>query len=368
MAAVALHQFLTEHRDEIVALCERKLLSMYPDKPSEELLDQIPNFLDEIIKAQRREVGLPEYTPLPRHSEHARHLGHQRFARGYPISQLALDLGVVSDSVGDIATEYQIQFDGRAYKLMDECIDTAIAQAIDEYSTLERASGEEHIAEWIGSLGHELRNSIHSAQIAFEVLQSGRVGIDSKTAKILERSLGRLATLVDTTLAAARLRATTDLAIERHMLRTLVQEVADAAEQQRSIAIEIDVDPEITVDVDRSLFDSALSNLIQNALKFTRTEGTIHVWGQSDAEAVMLVIEDECGGLGERDPELLFTPFRQGERGKARGVGLGLAISRKAIEAHGGKLSLRDAAPRGCVFTIWLPRSDVNQGGAGSVK
>ena len=69
---------------------------------------------------------------------------------------------------------------------------------------------------------------------------------------------------------------------------------------------------------------------------------------------VVIEIEDECGGLPPGPPESLFQPFEQ--RGANRsGLGLGLAISRKSIEADGGKVSARDLPGRGCVFTIKMP-------------
>lgn len=350
-----LHELLSKNRDEIVRRCERKLRSRHADRPRDELLDAIPGLLDEFIKAEQREAGLPVSTTMPRHSDQALQFGRSRYRRGYPISDLVLDIGMLSDVIGELATEQQVMLDGKSYKLFDECLDNTVAQAINSYAELERADTEQNVAEWVGSLGHELRNSINSAQLAFEVLKSGRVGIDSRTGAILQRSLARLESLVAQTLAAAHLRAGKELAIQRLPLRPLVEDVVESAHREREIVVEIVIDPGLAVDADASLLESAMSNLVQNALKFTRTEGTIFVRARQEPEWVVIEIEDECGGLGERDPELLFVPFHQGERGKARGSGLGLAISRKAIEAHAGTLHVRDAAPKGCVFTIRLP-------------
>jgi signal transduction histidine kinase len=70
---------------------------------------------------------------------------------------------------------------------------------------------------------------------------------------------------------------------------------------------------------------------------------------------VQIDVEDECGGYGGRDTEALFEAFVQDEH-KTGGVGLGLAITRQAIEAHGGQVWVRDLAPRGCRFSVSLPR------------
>jgi signal transduction histidine kinase len=114
------------------------------------------------------------------------------------------------------------------------------------------------------------------------------------------------------------------------------------------------VDDHLMVDVDRQLFASAISNLLQNALKFTRPSS--HVWlrTRSVGDRVSIEVEDECGGLLPGTAEAIFRPFEQ--RGSDRaGLGLGLVISRQAIEADGGKISLRDIPGKGCVFTVEMP-------------
>jgi hypothetical protein len=108
------------------------------------------------------------------------------------------------------------------------------------------------------------------------------------------------------------------------------------------------------VDVDRHLFASAISNLLQNAFKFTRPSS--HVWLRTTSTSahVSIEVEDECGGLQPGAAEAIFRPFEQ--RGADRaGLGLGLAISRQAIESDGGKISLRDIPGKGCVFIVEMP-------------
>jgi hypothetical protein len=116
------------------------------------------------------------------------------------------------------------------------------------------------------------------------------------------------------------------------------------------------VNPELRIDVDRHLFGSAVSNLLQNAFKFTRPSG--HVWlrTQSTQHSVSIEVEDECGGLISGTAETIFQPFEQ-RRSDRSGLGLGLTISRQAIEADGGRLSVRDMPGKGCVFLVEMPRA-----------
>jgi signal transduction histidine kinase len=349
-----LHELLAANRDEIVRRCERKLRQRHPDREPEELLDTIPAFLDELIKAERRMAGLPESTPLPDESEHARLHGKQRFHRGYAISELPHDFGTISDSIGELAMEKNVNLDPQSYKLLNQCIDRAIAESINEYFVLSRESEAHGVATWIGSLGHELRNAVSSAMMAFTALDAGHVGIKSRTARILERSLHRIESLVSRTLAAMQLKSGTPLHREPVNVRELVDEIIETVVRDNDVTITVEVDPSILVTADVRLLESAVSNLVQNAIKFTRPHGQVIVRAMAADEGVQVDIEDECGGFGGQDTEALFEAFVQGEH-KTGGIGLGLAITRQAIEAHGGRVVVRDLAPKGCRFSVWLP-------------
>lgn len=107
---------------------------------------------------------------------------------------------------------------------------------------------------------------------------------------------------------------------------------------------------------DERLLTSAVGNLVQNALKFTRAGGTVVVRARAEREYVVIEVEDECGGLPPGRQEQLFQPFVQ-ESANRSGLGLGLTITRRAVAAHGGQVHVRDLPGKGCVFTIHLPRA-----------
>jgi signal transduction histidine kinase len=113
--------------------------------------------------------------------------------------------------------------------------------------------------------------------------------------------------------------------------------------------------PDLAARADRQMLFSALSNVLQNAFKFTRpgTRVRLHAYGVGDR--ALIQVEDECGGLPAGNTEKLFQAFQQ-EGGDRSGVGLGLSIARRAVEACGGTIRVRDVPTQGCVFTIELPR------------
>ena len=76
------------------------------------------------------------------------------------------------------------------------------------------------------------------------------------------------------------------------------------------------------------------------------------------ADRILIDVEDHCGGLPRGNLELMFRPFVQSNDDKT-GVGLGLSIARRSVEANGGILRVRDVPGTGCVFTIDLPRHDL---------
>ena len=113
-------------------------------------------------------------------------------------------------------------------------------------------------------------------------------------------------------------------------------------------------DPEWAVSADPQLL-AAVTNLVNNALKFTVPGGRVVLRARTDEGARLLIeVEDECGGIpdSEGDP---FQSFGK-RRGRDRtGLGLGLSIARKAVRAHGGDIHIRNIPDQGCVFIIDMP-------------
>jgi hypothetical protein len=136
-----------------------------------------------------------------------------------------------------------------------------------------------------------------------------------------------------------------------HLLQDLVAGLP--VKEGKTIATEVEAGLELMAD--ESLLYSALSNLLQNALKYSHPHEPILVRARREDDAVYFEIEDRCGGLPPGKAEELFAPFQQ-LPGTASGSGLGLTIARRAIEAHGGRIWVTNLPGVGCVFTAELPR------------
>jgi signal transduction histidine kinase len=167
-----------------------------------------------------------------------------------------------------------------------------------------------------------------------------------------------MGSLIHRSLADVRLKSGLE-----HRERVAVSELIEEAEVDgtlgavaRKQALTVTtVDRSVEVEVDRQIVAGAISNLLHNACKFTLLGGHIFLRASTTADRVLIEVGDECGGLPSGKAEELFGAFQQ--RGENRsGLGLGLFISRKGVEANEGRLQVRDLPGHGCVFTIDLPR------------
>jgi signal transduction histidine kinase len=111
----------------------------------------------------------------------------------------------------------------------------------------------------------------------------------------------------------------------------------------------------LAVEADPALLLCALENLLQNAFKFTAPRTQVSLKGYAAADRVRIEVADRCGGLPPGKAQRLFMPFVQSASDRS-GMGLGLSIARRSIEASRGRLLVRDVPGTGCVFTIDLPR------------
>ena len=218
--------------------------------------------------------------------------------------------------------------------------------------------------ERLGFFAHELRNLVNTAIPSYEVLKSGNVGIAGSTGAVLNRSLVGLRTLINRSLAEVRLRRGVQNP-ETISLADLVAELTVASEpdaRNRGVRLTIaPIEEGVAVEADRQVLSAVVSNLLQNAFKFTRPQTAVTLRVRSTDERVLIEIEDECGGLPRGDADELFRPFEQ--RGADRtGLGLGLAFSRWGAEANRGRLYARNLSGQGCIFTVDLPRLQLPTG------
>jgi len=292
-------------------------------------------------------------------SEHGREL----FRHGLSVEQVVHDYGDLCQAITGLALELNAPIETAEFKTLNRCLDNVIADAVTEYffqRELINADREaQALNQRIGSLAHELRNHISSATLALRVIKSGQAGFGGAIGGVLDRSLIGLRSVIDRSLAEVRM--TPGLATLHQVIS-----VADLfAELQLSTSLEaqsrgcklttLAVNAELAVVADRDLLLAAIGNLLQNAFKFTRHGTQVILAAHIDGNHVHIDVQDHCGGLGPRNHDDLFQPFTQYGTDRS-GVGLGLSISRRSVEASHGTLSVRDLPGSGCIFSVRLPR------------
>jgi signal transduction histidine kinase len=190
-------------------------------------------------------------------------------------------------------------------------------------------------------------------------IKAGNVGASGPTGAVLDRSLIGMRNLIDRSLADVRVTAGMPARANLISLADFVADVKISASLEahaRKCEFTVGaVDPELALDVDREMLFSAVGNLLQNAFKFTQRGTEVSLNAYAAADRIRIDVEDHCGGLPQGASEDMFLPFKQGGEDRS-GLGLGLAICRRSVEANSGVLSVRDVAGSGCVFTIELPR------------
>jgi signal transduction histidine kinase len=353
-----LHEFVEINRADIIRRCRAKVAARSMPSPTPAEIDHgVPVFLDQLQNALRFGVSMTSEIGV----SSLKH-GHDLLLQGFTVSQVVHDYGDICQAITELAVELDAPISTEDFRTLNRCLDDAIAGAVTEYGRERSQSaidGESaRGSERLGFFVHEMRNLISTASYAFEVLKTGKVGVGGSIGKVLERSLAAQLALISRSLAEIRMTQGVHNR-EPILVAEFIEEVAanaglEANARNLRLAV-IGVEDGARVEADRQILSAVVTNLLQNAFKFTRPSTTVTLRVGASAERVLIEIQDECGGLPGANPTDLFRPFEQ--RGVDRsGVGLGLAFSRWAVEANRGRLYARNLPDRGCVFTVDLPR------------
>lgn len=370
-----LQDFLVLHRSQLIERCRITSSARRSPKATDTELDKgIPLFLDQLITTLSHEPRQPPSLTPQAASEGARGgespemitsaLLHGRalLGAGFTVEQVVHSYGDMCQAITGLAFEKELSIPTDEFKTLNRCLDNVMAAAVKQYSSERDASlkiGPQPLNEQLGALAHELRNILHTATLAFTAIKKGNVGNSGATSALLDRCLIGLRTLIDRSLADVRVSAGMPPGLTLTNLAEFVGKVRisaalEAHEKHCELKV-AGVDPSLAVFVDEDLLMSAVGNLLQNAFKFTQHGSEVCLHAHALAGRVLIEISDNCGGLAPGAAEKMFAPFtRLGN--DTSGLGLGLSIARRSIEANHGALTVRDVPGFGCVFIIDLPR------------
>jgi signal transduction histidine kinase len=237
-----------------------------------------------------------------------------------------------------------------------------MAERFNQMATALGARPQAQMA-FLAGVAHDLRNPLGALATAVELIPpDGPPGPSAltRTMGIVKRQLARLNRMVDDLLDTTKIEAgQLELKLDEHDLRALVDEVVQLfvpIATEHDIEVSLCAEP-LPVRCDAMRVEQVVSNLLSNALKYSPDAPRIEIEVYRDGDDGVVCVNDHGIGISEADQRLLFEPFRRAGLSKETipGVGLGLFVVRRIVEAHDGRIELHSALGRGARFIVRLP-------------
>ena len=233
------------------------------------------------------------------------------------------------------------------------------------YGELETAS--RHKSEFLANMSHELRTPLNAIIGFSELLQQQLVGdLNEEQLAYLDDVVdaGRhLLSLINDVLDLSKIEAgkmeldLADVSLRPTLESGLTMNAERAGQARIALGLELEPD-EITIRADERKVRQVVFNLLSNAVKFTPADGRVEVSARLVDGVVEVAVSDTGPGIAPEERELIFEEFQQARSGQ-EGTGLGLALSRRFIELHGGRLWVESTPGQGSTFRFTLPTEGV---------
>jgi signal transduction histidine kinase len=232
------------------------------------------------------------------------------------------------------------------------------------YTELEAAS--QHKSEFLANMSHELRTPLNAVIGFSQVLRDEMVGsVNEKQAEYLDditSSGNHLLSLINDVLDLSKVEAgQVELEVHPFSLREALERGVVMVRERATedgVRVELAADPEVDpVNGDERRIKQVIFNLLSNAVKFTPAGGEVDVSATRVNGEVRVSVADTGPGIAPDDRDRIFEEFQQSEAGVGHrdGTGLGLALSKRFVELHGGRIWLESDLGQGSTFTFALP-------------
>jgi len=240
----------------------------------------------------------------------------------------------------------------------------AVAAVFYDITELERVDRVRK--DFVINVSHELRTPLAAIQGYAETLLDGAIDdptINRRFVKIVWQNAERLAQLTADLMTLSQVEVSTrEFHFSPHSVEEILQEAGDSISvilEKKSIALKIDpVDPSLVVECDSGAIHQVLTNLLDNAAKYTPENGTIVMRAESSGEGVEFSVRDTGAGIGAEHIPRLFERFYRVDKARSRalgGTGLGLAIVKHLVLAHRGTMDVSSVLGEGTTFSFRLP-------------
>jgi signal transduction histidine kinase len=240
----------------------------------------------------------------------------------------------------------------------------AIARAFNDMADeLERNRARQ--LTFVASVAHDLRNPLAAMKAAVEAsaaVGSTRSPSHPRLMALISRQIDVLVRMISDLLDGARIESgdfALNLAVHdaRDLVRDAVTLFSPIAPLHELVAT-VPSEP-LQIRCDSGRMSQIINNLLSNAIKYSPSGGRVEIRAAARGNGVAIEVTDQGIGIPESEQAAIFEPFRRGRavNGAIHGVGIGLSVVRRLVEAHGGTIALRSAVGVGSTFVLWLPGS-----------
>lgn len=266
-------------------------------------------------------------------------------------------------------------FDEIWYPLYDEYrkiigFGAVVEEITEKKHVLALKAADRRKNELLATLAHEFRNPIGSVSAALELMRiidesdSLSPRRDRGPLERAERQIRHMKQLVEDILAVTRInQGKIELRLERYEITALVRQAIESIQQRISekrinLVLDFQVEP-LNMMLDPLRVTQIITNLLDNAIKYTEVDGKISLSVKREGSDVILIVRDNGVGIPQKNIPAIFEIFHQIQTAPERkneGIGIGLALVKSLVELHGGKVEARsDGAGKGATFLVRLP-------------
>ncbi|HWF43347.1 MAG TPA: sensor histidine kinase [Candidatus Kapabacteria bacterium] len=329
------------------------------------LNDELPQFLDELAR-RIRDIDHPhswtdEVNTETELSNMAVNHGKQRFQTGYDVVEVLKEYGILREVITDTAEADSILIAGKGGQVFSFMFNKAAAVATEAFQREKELEAQRRRKEYLAFVMHDLKTPLNAIMVAAHVIEESHDNPEAmaEMIQIILRSGERLNEFIQKTIEREKdgvSEGIEDLIPRNFELWPLVQSVIEEhkvlAEDSQTAILNL-IQANLTIYADAVALKTVFRNLLSNAIKYA-PGGEIVIGTAVRSDAVECWVRDS--GTGIR-PERLDKIFEKGEKdpSKKGSTGLGLAMVKKIIEAHGGNVSVESKVGEGSTFRFVLP-------------
>ena len=225
--------------------------------------------------------------------------------------------------------------------------------------------------DFVANVSHELKTPITSIKGFAETLLDGAAEepeIRTQFLNIIFEESKRIEHLIEDLLVLSKLeKDESEINVEHIEVDYMLDDILPVIEQQaqkKSIKIDVDIEPNITLEADEEKMKQILFNLLMNAISYTPEKGSVSVKINEEEDDVCFTVQDTGIGISEQDLPRIFERFYRVDKDRSRetgGTGLGLAIVKHIVEVHEGKIEVDSELGKGTTFKVYIPKEAKEQ-------